>query len=215
MSSLGTLHVDGVLCISLEEREDRRNLILREFADCNLNIEFYSAKRDINPERGCFTSHQACAALALERGYKNVLILEDDATLVGVKHSTVQRINHFLSSRQPELFYLGVTLGTMWLTWNLNITRCRAKGTHAYILSSSGCKKLLTFKYADLAIDSLYSKYFKAYCAFPMICQQQPEEINPSDISSGATADFWERNWKRQYQEVFRNLGKTLIRKGF
>ncbi|WP_448651981.1 hypothetical protein ACSHWC_30150 [Pseudomonas fluorescens] len=207
--------MDGVFCISLEEREDRRVLLQREFADCNLNIEFYIAKRDVNPERGCFTSHQACAALALERGYKNVLILEDDATLVGVKSSTVRRINHFLSSRRPELFYLGVTLGTLWLTWNINVTRCRAKGTHAYIFSHSACEKLLTFEYTDLAIDRLYSKHFKAYCAFPMICQQQPEEINPSDISSGSTLAFWQKNWKRQYREVIRNFGKTLIRKDF
>ncbi|WP_446436105.1 glycosyltransferase family 25 protein [Pseudomonas sp. 1152_12] len=207
--------MDGVFCISLEEREDRRTLLRKEFADTRLNIEFYIAKKDTNPERGCFSSHQACAALALERGYKNVLILEDDATLVGVKNSAIRRINHFLSSRQPDLFYLGVTLGTMWLTWSFNITRCRAKGTHAYILSNSACKKLLAFEYSDLPIDRLYSKSFKAYCAFPMICQQQPEEINPSDISSGATHSFWANNWRRQYREIFRNIGKTLIRRDF
>ena len=215
MSSLGTLQVDGVFCISLEEREDRRTLLRKEFADAGLNIEFYLAKRDTNPERGCFTSHQACAALALDRGYKNVLILEDDATLVGVKSSAVRRINHFLRSRQPDIFFLGVTLGKLWLTWNWNVARCRAKGTHAYIMSASACRKLLLYKYAEQAIDRLYAKHFKAYCAFPMICQQQPEEINPSDISSGSTMQFWKNNWKRQYREIFRNAGKTLIRKDF
>jgi len=215
LKPLGELQVDGVFCISLEEREDRRDLLRQEFADTGLKVEFYIAKRDVEPARGCFTSHQACAALALERGYKNVLILEDDATHIGVKSSAIQSINRFLWLRQPEIFYLGVTLGTMWLTWNFNVARCRAKGTHAYVMSDSACKKLLTFEYAGQPIDRLYSKNFKAYCAFPMICQQQPEEINPSNINSGATAKFWENNWKKQYRVIFKNIGKTLVRKDF
>lgn len=213
MSFLSALQVDGVFCISVAEREDRRALLEVEFAACNLEIEFYLVQRDENPERGCFNSHKACAAMAIERGYKNVLIMEDDATLEGVKSSSVRRINDFLRCKQPEIFYLGVTLGSMWLTWNFNVVRCRAKGTHAYIFSREACRKLQGFEYFSEPIDRIYSKNFKAYCAFPMVCQQQPEEVSSSDISSGADAEFWKANWRKQYWEVFRNIGKTMIRR--
>lgn len=217
---LGLLEIDGVFCISLHERQDRRELLLQEFAGSGLNIEFMQVQRDShNPERGCFDSHIKCARTALERQWQRVLILEDDATLVTFQPTQVQQINAFLSSRDPELFYLGANLGRVWLTWNRGIARVRTKGTHAYILSSQGCQRLLEHApYDGIAIDKVFSKHFKAYMSFPMLSQQQPEEVAPSDVLAARSADgtfpdaaFWAANWRKQYTQALRNLGKTLL----
>lgn len=212
------MSVDGVLCISLENRDDRRTLLASEFEGTDLAIEFYLAQRDADPERGCFESHQACARIALARGYDRVLLLEDDATLEQVSRKQISRINRFLTLNDPELFYLGTTLGTLWLTWNLGIARCRVRGTHAYILNKAGCEKLAAQSYEGIAIDKLFSRLFRGYCSFPMLCQQQPEEMSYSDIAEAfglpsMTSSDWQTNWRKQYRCALKNIGKTIIRK--
>lgn len=217
---LSQLDIDGVFCISLIERTDRRELLVREFEGSGLNIEFMTVERDNeNPERGCFDSHIKCARLALERNYRRVLILEDDATLLPFEPRQVQQMNSFMNRRDPELFYLGANLGKVWLTWTLGIARVRTKGTHAYILSNKGCQHLLSYSpYSGTAIDKVYSKQFKAYMAFPMLSQQQPEEVVASDVLAARSVDgtfpdaaFWRANWRRQYTQAFKNLGKTML----
>ncbi|MDR6713341.1 glycosyl transferase family 25 [Pseudomonas hunanensis] len=217
---LSRLAIDGVFCISLKERNDRRELLRREFAGSGLEIEFILVERDNeSPERGCFDSHMKCARTAVERGYRRVLILEDDATLLAFEQIQVEQINRFLEHSDPELFYLGANLGKVWLTWRRGIARVRARGTHAYIVSNRGCRRLLQQStYSGTAIDRILSERFRAYMAFPMLSQQQPEEVSSSDIlrarsSDGTAADaaFWRDNWRRQYSQAVRNVGKTLL----
>lgn len=217
---LSRLAIDGVFCISLHARSDRRELLRREFEGSGLQIEFIRVELDSeDPERGCFNSHMQCARAAIERGYRRVLILEDDATLLAFEPIQVERINRFLQHRDPQLFYLGVNLGKLWLTWRRGIARVRGRGTHAYILSHHGCRRLLQqASYEGVAIDRFFSQHFRAYMAFPMLSQQQPEEVSSSDIlrarsSDGTFADaaFWRANWRRQYREVVRNFAKTLL----
>lgn len=220
VKDLRLLNIDGVFCISLKQRTDRRELLKREFEASGLNIEFLIVERDgENPERGCFDSHIKCATLALERNYRRVLILEDDATLVLFEPKQVAQINAFMNHRNPEQFYLGANLGKVWLTWNRGVARVRAKGTHAYILSKQGCEHLLRHSpYSGTAIDKVYSKHFKGYMAFPMLSQQQPEELAPSDVLTARSTDgtcpdalYWQANWRKQYVQIFRNLGKTIL----
>ena len=124
MGFFDKLAVDAVLCISTKDRIDRREHLEAQFKNSGLNIEYILVDRDeADGQRGCFKSHQLCAAVALERNYKNVLILEDDITLEYVNLTAVKRINKFLDKRNPEVFYLGATLGKVWLTWDFSIAR--------------------------------------------------------------------------------------------
>lgn len=222
--NLRELQIDGVLCISLKDRHDRRELLLNEFKDSGLAIEFVIVEHDKeNPERGCFYSHIRCAEIALSRGLRSVLILEDDATLRNFQLKQITRINQFISEKNPELFYLGATLGKVWLTWHLGVARFRAKGAFAYILSENGCRKILEYSpFSGRAIDKIHSKEFKAFGSFPMICEHQPESLAKSNIfhfrsqdGTAPDAEFWRKNRKLQYTQVIKNFGKTLIRKGF
>lgn len=220
---LSTLDVDAVLCISVCEREDRRALLDEEFASSGLQVEYVLVERDNeNPERGCYNSHLRCAELALQRGYRRVLILEDDATLEFFAPRVLARINRFLAKRNPDIFYLGVNLGWLWLTWTPSIARVRAQGGHAYILSTEACRKVIGLgDYSGRGIDNYYSKIFLGFCCFPMISQQQSEGMCASDIrqfrggGKGCDDAFWEANWRRQFREALRGLPKTLLRRGF
>jgi glycosyl transferase family 25 len=222
--NLANLHVDAVLCINLREREDRRVAILKNFQDSGLKIEFFLVDKDKeDPQRGCYNSHRACAKLALERNYDRILILEDDAFIDPFSQGIVQRINNFLERTNPDLFYLGVLLGKIWLTWHRNIARCRGQGAHAYIISRPGCEKILSWDdYCGKGIDSVFSKRFKAYCVFPMMCYQ---DTSTSDIASfrrhidGSKStpeeEYNANNFlyfrKKQYIQAIKNIHKTFL----
>lgn len=214
---MASLDIDAVFCISIKDREDRRTLLQKEFLKAGLSIEFILVERDTkDPQRGCYSSHQKCAQYIVERNYKRALILEDDATLDEWSESTVEKINHFLTKRQPEILFLGVILGKMWLTWFPSIARCRAVGAHAYILSLEGARRTLSHTYTHLGIDTLQKKIFTQYCVFPMICHQQSQDICHSDIAKnpypeGEDSAIWRRNRKKQYMQVTRNFWKTLL----
>jgi len=216
------LDVDGILCISVREREDRREQLLQEFAPLDREIEFLVVERDHeNPERGCYQSHERCARIALERGYRRVLILEDDATLMESGQASISNINRFLALRQPELFFLGGILGRMWRIPFPGIVRCRLTGNHAYILSRRACERLLALPWSGLPLDSVFPKHFKAYGAYPMISEQQPECRVASDLAAFRQhrlkgrdaikdAAYWARNRQRQYRSVRQSWLHTL-----
>jgi glycosyl transferase family 25 len=224
---LSGLDIDAVLCINLKERSDRRDAMRRTFSGSGLDIEFFSVDKDEeDPQRGSYYSHLACARIALERNYRRTLIFEDDCTLEPFAEGTVGRINRFLKEEDPELFYLGILLiGKIWLTWRRNIARCRVQGAHAYILSKKGCEKVVGFgDYCGKAMDSVFSKRFKGYCVFPIICFQ--DSNSPSDLQAFRdelnrknrvekipvkAKSFLAEDRKRQYLFVLKNFHKTLL----
>lgn len=215
--------VDAVLCISLQERADRRRMLLEEFRALGLPVEFVLVERDHeNPERGCYHSHQRCAAIALERGLRRVLILEDDATFMPPGQRQLGHINRFLRLRNPGVFYLGGILGRMWrIPWP-GVVRCRLTGCHAYMLSAAVCRKLVALPFAGEAVDSIVARNFKAWAAYPMLSEQQPEGEVTSDLAAArsarlkgdaATKDtaFWQRNREHQHESLRRHWGRSLL----
>lgn len=217
------LDVDAVFAISLVGRTDRRQALAAAFAPLAREIEFLLVEPDReNPERGCYSSHQACARTALERGARRVLVLEDDATLSALRPRTVERINRFLALRRPELFYLGGILGRMWRIPFPGVVRCRLDGAHAYVLSAAGCRRLLGLPFTGDPVDTVLRRRFRAYGAYPMLSEQHPEGRLPSDIAAfrathpqrlGETKDeaYWRRNRARQHESVRRNWDRTLL----
>lgn len=72
--------IDAIVCINLETRKDRREHILNEFK--NYPFRFYTAKLNKVPVIGCKESHINVIKWAKSMNYKNVLILEDDVSIV-------------------------------------------------------------------------------------------------------------------------------------
>ncbi|MDR2637005.1 MAG: hypothetical protein LBB55_01555 [Zoogloeaceae bacterium] len=213
---LSELDVDGVLCISLRPREDRRAALRESFRSSGLDIEFFLVDKDVeDPQRGCYDSHRAVARTALERQYKRTLILEDDCVLTSFSHHTVPRINRFLRADDPEIFYLGVLPGKIWLTWRPGISRCRGQGAHAYLISAQGCRKILAWEdYAGKGIDNFFSKRFKGYCVFPMICFQNDLVSDIQAYRQSVDSNHHPRMTdfaRKQYISALKNIHKTLL----
>jgi glycosyl transferase family 25 len=68
----------------------------------------------------------------------------------------------------------------------------------------------------------MYGKRFKAYGAYPLLMEQQPETWMPSDIAQQRDDEparqavakdeaFWMANRQRQHQSVRKNIDRTLL----
>jgi hypothetical protein len=94
-------NIDRIIYINLDYREDRRQEIEREIERFGLKerVERFSGIRV--PEQGilgCTQSHLAVLKLAKERGYKNILILEDDFEFTISKSELENNLSTFFES---------------------------------------------------------------------------------------------------------------------
>ncbi len=106
--------VDKIFVVNLDERKDRWDNIVLEFGRIGIPQEKYERFSAIRPEFkdlpekwhnklvsphkrnpeyirstiGCKMSQNACVQIAKERGYKNIIICEDDVAFVFPKHTT-------------------------------------------------------------------------------------------------------------------------------
>ena len=103
--------IDEIVCINLESRQDRRDAMLKEFKD--YPFSFYTAKKHIDPVRGCLESHINVIKYAKGKNYQNILILEDDLKIV----KDLKTIPPFPDNW--DMIYLGglCTHVTQWGEW--------------------------------------------------------------------------------------------------
>ena len=94
-------NIDRIIYINLDYREDRKEEIEREIDKMDLNekTERFRGIRVVDQGiLGCTKSHLAVLKLAKERGYKNVLILEDDFEFVVSKEEFESELTTFFES---------------------------------------------------------------------------------------------------------------------
>ena len=157
------LAVDAVICITLNDDEERRAALLRHLAtidaDLATRLRFLRVSPDReNPHRGCFTSHkEAWHALS---GARHGLILEDDAHLLSSSwEECKQTANKWLSSSSSNEWTF-LMLGWMPLrashSGTPHVLRVRAGAlSHAYIVNVQSKWLGHVPPYDGIAIDYL------------------------------------------------------------
>jgi GR25 family glycosyltransferase involved in LPS biosynthesis len=88
-------NIDHIFYINLEHRIDRRSEFENEMKIMNLNAERFNAIKCTPGIAGAGYSHLAVLKLAKERGYKNVLIFEDDITFLVNKEQLENDLESF------------------------------------------------------------------------------------------------------------------------
>jgi len=91
-------NIDHIFYINLDRRTDRREEIDSDLAKYGLNAERFTGIPHNEGIVGCGQSHLAVMKLARERGYKNVLILEDDFTFIMPKEEFEQALSSFFDA---------------------------------------------------------------------------------------------------------------------
>lgn len=91
-------HIDKIIYINLDKRNDRREEIEADLIKYSLSAERFPGIYHDPGIVGCGKSHLAVMKLAKERGYKNVLILEDDFTFLVSKEELEKALDSFFTS---------------------------------------------------------------------------------------------------------------------
>jgi len=207
--------VDAAYCISLDTREDRRELFRESIVKQIENpVAFHVVQRAEDPKRGCYESHQQLAQLALDSGLQRILIFEDDVKAYHLSASRVNWINRFMRRNQFEALHLGYSMGRTWLTWFPFIARGRVVALHAYVLSRAGCKILAQTPYDGTPVDVMFKHRIRQHCAFPMMFRQHAAAVAGSDLEHIVRNEdeWWERNWQKHYKSPLKNLWRTVLR---
>ena len=120
MLSILHKYIDHIFYINLNSRDDRRKEIENELKGMNLSFERFDAIRhETIGLVGCSKSHQGVYKLAKERGYKNVLIFEDDFQFIVSKEELEKNITDFFEKDIPyDMLFLSYAVNSSSVTNN-------------------------------------------------------------------------------------------------
>jgi glycosyl transferase family 25 len=175
-------NIDHIFYINLDRRQDRRNEIEAELAAMNIIAERFSAIPHNSGIVGCTQSHLAVLKLAKSRGYRNVLIFEDDFTFIVKKQAFDSYIEDFFKGNIP--------FDVLMLAYNINEGRIETVSNNLIvnrILSASTASGYLVSKhYLDTLIE-LYE------WAIPLLESTQHHWLYANDRawSSLQLRDIW------------------------
>jgi len=172
--------IEKVFLINLDHRTDRLEEMDCHLKEHGMEYERFPAIKDDNGIKGLILTMVELFKVILERGYKNVLILEDDAKFL------VPKSIPFLNEVLPQLpqdyycFHLGCNLIAAPRRISTNILKIdKAYATHAIVYSREAIELILPLLLRDeivpydiLLMNSIQI-YGKSYCTMPMLATQR------------------------------------------
>jgi GR25 family glycosyltransferase involved in LPS biosynthesis len=232
-SEILNIKLDKIYCITLKNRVDRQNSIKQQCSKYNFSVEFLKEDLHNDPVEGCKNSHIKCIKDAKSKGYKNILILEDDS-IISDHILNYYKENPIKIPDDYDIFYLGYN-GNEGYRYKKNITKIlSAQTTHSYILSHRVYDEVLNninkdwneFKewnirneeenkqdFSKKAIDLFYAKIInhrrgKSYGLFPILCFQLEDHSDIENKKISYNSLFMEKSYKlycktKQEMDIF------------
>jgi GR25 family glycosyltransferase involved in LPS biosynthesis len=170
---------DRLYCISLREREDRRQSAQAEFAKVGLGnrVEFIIGDRYSDDfEKEVYESHMICLRKGLEAGAKNIVVFEDDVEFDSFDPEKLKSCVNFLQ-QNPEwkVLLLGALIRSSRRTANPHIQKVRYQSlTHAYALNRYYTETLAYEPWKGIVNDTLFRPLTdNVYAIYPMCAFQK------------------------------------------
>ncbi len=166
---------DRIYCISLHKREDRRNLVVQEFAAVGLldRVEFVLVDpHPVNREQGIFESHMHCLAKGLAAGVQSILIFEDDVFFRRFNPRTLAAAcDDLVSLPQWNAFFLGcITSGSRRITGSSLAAvnyRCLS---HGYAVHKNFAEEIVCQLWRGTPYDTMLKEQCRKYYALYPMC---------------------------------------------
>lgn len=143
--------------INLKRRPDRLETIKKEMEYIGWEFELFEAI-DMNSYMGCTFSHLEILKIAKQRGYKKVMIIEDDCNVMPYANNLVEKINSDIENRYYAILNLSPTL-------NRHINKSKDSN---YLLDMTNLPEKLKPEYRDIYAtnmiiydESIYDEVFK------------------------------------------------------
>ncbi len=170
---------DRLYCISLREREDRRESALEEFSKVGLadRVEFViGERRPDNFEQEVYESHMICLRKGLEAGARNIVIFEDDVEFDRFDPERLRSCTEFLRQR-PEwkVLLLGALIRSSRKTSDPCVQKVRYQSlSHAYALNRQYAETLAYQPWHGIVNDTLFRPLTDdVYAIYPMCAFQK------------------------------------------
>ena len=211
----------NTLVINLDKRPDRWNEIQTLFSQWP-SLERISAVEESPGWKGCAKSHLKCIRLAKERGYKWVLILEDDCV---VKPDSLDRFRELLPLLWERRSEWDIFLGGFTSVKNIKLMEVNpplfsitGRTTHFCLINMEAYDKILKGYILTKDIDVFYEESIRLWCTVPYIAVQKPgkSDILKDDVdyldqftdSEQRLTEFLNMN---QMEEGFTQTDTTLF----
>ena len=188
--------VDKIYCINLDSRKDRWEEVKKQFINIGIFdfVKRISAVTADDPRVGCLRSHLICVDEAINRGYDNILIFEDDVRFLPYDNTIIADVIEFLKRDiQWELFYLGGVVMYPARFVHKNVFKSNFFSTHAYVINKRAFTKV---QRAGVPIDKWYSMNTTSYGINPIFATQMESY---SDIRKKVIINR-EDNYIRKYR---------------
>lgn len=204
--------IDAVYCMSLREQPRRTQAALAHLEAAGLADQtiLYRPARGRHPPLEIWGGHRALARHALARGFRRVLILEDDARLLIPAELLQERIAR-ANERLPKGWF-GLYLGHFPLQAYpvaASLWRTRSGGTHAYVANFPLLEWMATVEPMDPAvrvcssigasIDAALANLPHMYALFPMVAKvvevedRRPDCVRTSRGRAAILTKLWWR----------------------
>lgn len=175
-------YFDRIYCISLEEREDRRQAAATAFSKVGLTgqVEFVLVKRHpFNIEQGMYESHTACMRKALESGANRFIVFEDDIVFDFYDTARFKQCTQFLAEHPDwKVLLLGALIRSSSRTSNPAVQKVLYQSlAHAYALNRYYAETLAYQPWQGIVIDTLFRPVNKhVYAVYPMFAFQNDSD---------------------------------------
>lgn len=200
---------DKVFLINLDSRPDRLEIMDCHLKEHGIEYERFQAIKDANGIKGLILTMQKLFKLCLDKGYQNILVLEDDAEMLFPAVPFLREILPQLPT-DYHCFHLGLNLLTQPKRVKPNILQVNtAYATHAVAYSRAGMDYIYPYLMREEIVpyDILLMKEIqpsgRCYATFPMLCTQR---TNYSDIENKIT------DWKTLMAMTYAMHTKNLQR---
>ena len=132
--------------VNLDRRSDRRREMEGELKKMNLDVERFSAIEEKIGSIGCAKSHLALLRKARDKGYENVLIIEDDFEfLINANELEIELNNFFNTCSDFDVVMLGYNLLRYIPNINRTVGRIiEGQTTSGYLVNKKFYNKLIS-----------------------------------------------------------------------
>ncbi len=209
---------DKTYCISLDEREDRRQEAERQFRAVGLadRVEFVIVKKHpVDIERGIYESHLECFRRGIQAGARTMLIFEDDIVFDRFSARVLSDCVRFLSTYDDwKVFFFGCLTSSSRKTANASVLKVRYRSlAHAYVVQRRFAETLLALPWRQVPFDVVLrgraEAYFAAYPSFAFQSNARTDNVRLWKV------DRWRRFWggllRIQKMDEFYHRNRWLV----
>ena len=169
---------DRVYCISLAERQDRRQAAAASLSSVGLagKVEFVIVERHpFDVEQGMYESHMTCLRKGLEAGAARMVIFEDDVVFDRFDAERFRQCTQFLAEHPGwKVLLLGALIRSSRRTSSPFVQKVRYQSlAHAYAVNRAYAETLAYRPWQGVVIDTLFRPLTDhLYAVYPMFAFQ-------------------------------------------